>query len=99
MEKRKKIAVAIYTATAIWCAVLLLSLRFGFLKGFFYDTMYAHVQGIDFFPVAKSFRNLLAGRSIFDTFGAPMYGPYATWFLYHPAASILLGLWFGAMAP
>ncbi len=99
MEKRKKIAVAIYTATAIWCAFLLLSLRFGFLKGFFYDTMYAHVQGIDFFPVAKSFRNLLAGRSIFDTFGAPMYGPYATWFLYHPASSILLGLWFGAMAP
>jgi hypothetical protein len=53
-------------------------------------------QGIDFFCVPKAYANLLAGRSAFDTWGAPAYGPHATWFVLHPAVAVWVGgyLWF-----
>ena len=74
--------------------IMLGSLHFGWLNMFFFDAEHAHVQGIDFFAVPKSFLNLLEGRSVFDTWGGTAYGPYSTWYLAHPAFSVFVASWF-----
>ena len=86
---RAQAAKLLWIGTALWLLVLLMSLHTGWLSGFFFDST-AHVQGIDFFPVERAFLNFVAGRSQYDTF-AVVYGPYATWFLYHPALALVLG--------
>ncbi len=87
---RAQAAKLLWIVTALWLIVMLTSLRAGWLSGFFFDSTHAHVQGIDFFPVERAFLNFVAGRSQYDTF-AIVYGPYATWFLYHPALALIVG--------
>ncbi|MGB3946842.1 MAG: glycosyltransferase 87 family protein [Bacteroidia bacterium] len=79
--------------------VMLLSLHFGWLNKFSFDSEYASVQGIDYFAVPKSFLNLMEGRSIFDTWGGTPYGPRATWYLAHPAFSVFVASWFSFFPP
>jgi hypothetical protein len=79
--------------------VMLLSLHFGWLNKFSFDSEYANVQGIDYFAVPKSFLNLMEGRSIFDTWGGTPYGPRATWYLAHPAFSVFVASWFSFFSP
>lgn len=74
--------------------VILAALYFGWLRPFFFGAEHATVQGIDFFAVPKSYLNLLEGRSAFDTWGGKAYGPYATWYLAHPAFSVFVASWF-----
>ncbi len=78
---------------------MLLSLHFGWLHYFFFDAEHATVQGIDYFAVPKSFLNLLEKRSAFDTWGGTPYGPYATWYLAHPAFSVFVASWFSFFTP
>lgn len=87
---RKTVAALVWSATAVWIVVLLASLRYGLLDRFFFDSSHAHVQGIDFFPVVRAFLSVLHGHSAYDTFSVN-YGPYATWFLYHPLLAVALG--------
>jgi len=87
---RKTAAAIVWVATAAWVAVLLASLRYGLLDRFFFDSSHAHVQGIDFFPEVRAFLSVLHGHSAYDTFSVN-YGPYATWFLYHPLLALALG--------
>lgn len=75
------------------------SLHFGWLNRFFFDAEHAHVQGIDFFAVPKSFLNLLENHSAFDTWGGTPYGPYSTWYLAHPAFSVFVASWFSFFSP
>jgi hypothetical protein len=75
------------------------SLYFGWLNSFFYGAEHAHVQGIDYFAVPKSYLNLLEGRSVFDTWGGAPYGPYSTWYLAHPAFSVFVASWFAFFEP
>ena len=75
------------------------SLHWGWLHSFFFDAEHANVQGIDYFAVPKSFLNLTEGRSAFDTWGGTPYGPYATWYLAHPAFSIFVAFWFSFFTP
>jgi hypothetical protein len=84
---------------AVCVLIMLGSLHFGWLKIFFFGAEHAQVQGIDYFAVPKSYLNLLEGRSAFDTWGGTMYGPYATWYLAHPAFSIFVASWFSFFAP
>jgi hypothetical protein len=93
-----RLASFVWAFTALWAAFLLLSLHFGWLDAFFFDASNAHVQGIDFFPVERGWLNLLAGRSIFDTFHSG-YGPYATWLVYHPALVVVIGPLLMAFSP
>ena len=86
-------------ATAVVVLVMLLSLHFGWLNKFSFDSEYANVQGIDYFAVPKSFLNLMEGRSIFDTWGGTPYGPRATWYLAHPAFSVFVASWFSFFSP
>jgi hypothetical protein len=51
---------------------MLLSLHFGWLNAFFFDTEHADVQGIDYFSAPKSYLNLLEKRSMFDTWGGAL---------------------------
>ena len=95
---RTRAAKLIWIITALWLFVLLASLKTGWLGCFFFDSSHAHVQGIDFFPVERAFLNLASGHSEYDTF-AINYGPYATWFLYHPALALVIGPLFAAFAP
>jgi len=95
---RTRAAKLIWIITALWLFVFLASLKTGWLGCFFFDSGHAHVQGIDFFPVERAFLNLASGHSEFDTF-AINYGPYATWFLYHPALALVIGPLFAAFAP
>lgn len=84
----------------IGCVLLMLgSLYWGWLDPFFFGAEHAHVQGIDYFAVPKSYLNLLEGRSVFDTWGGQMYGPYATWYLAHPAFSVFVASWFSFFPP
>ena len=87
---RERWAKVVWLVTLLWLAVMLASLRTGWLDAFFFDTSHAHVQGIDFFPVERAWLNLTDGRSEFDTFHSG-YGPYATWLVYHPALAVVLG--------
>ena len=98
MMTRASAAKIVWAITALWMMVMLLSLKYGWLGGFFFDSRHARVQGIDFFPIERAFLNLSAGRSEFDTF-AISYGPYATWFLYHPALALVIGPLLAAFAP
>ncbi len=77
--------------TAALVLVQLLSLRLPLLRGFFYDTLQADVQGIDYFSLPKAWLNLQAGRSLYGTFDPPAYGPHFTWYLAHPVLAIALG--------
>jgi hypothetical protein len=79
--------------------MMLGSLYFGWLDSFFYGSQHAHVQGIDYFAVPKSYLNLLEGKSLFDTWGGVQYGPYATWYLAHPAFSVFVASWFSYFSP
>ena len=79
--------------------IMLLSLHYGILNMFFFGAEHANVQGIDYFAVPKSFLNLVEQRSIYDTWGGSAYGPYATWYLAHPAFSIFVASWFSFFSP
>ena len=86
--------------TGLGVLVEMLSLRLGLLNIFFYDAVHADVQGIDYFSLPRGFLNLVAGKSMYDTFGQAKYGPHATWYLAYPALVPVLGSWlskFGAM--
>ena len=85
---RQRQAQVLWGIAFVWLAVQLLSLRTGWLHLFFFDTDVGKVQGIDFFPLPRAFDGLAHDRSAFDTFHSS-YGPYATWFLYHPAIAFL----------
>ena len=87
---RDRWAKVVLSITLLWLMVMLVSLRTGWLNGLFFDGSHAHVQGVDFFPVARAWLNLAAGHSEYDTFQSG-YGPYATWLVYHPALALLLG--------
>lgn len=84
--------------TVVWIAVCIISLRTGWLNSFFYDTHSAHIQAIDFFPVERAWLNFMDGRSQYDTFHSS-YGPYATWYLYHPALALVIGPLLMAFSP
>lgn len=86
-------------ATVAVVVIMLLSLHFGWLNRFSFDSEHANVQGIDYFAVPKSFLNLLEGKSIFDTWGGTPYGPRATWYLAHPAFSLFVASWFSFFTP
>jgi hypothetical protein len=79
--------------------LMLGSLHWGWLNTFFFGAEHAQVQGIDYFAVPRSYLNLLEGRSIFDTWGGAQYGPYATWYLAHPAFSVFVASWFSFFSP
>lgn len=85
--------------TIVWCVFMLLSLKTGWLNIFFYDSDNLHVQGIDYFALPKTFLNLKEGISMFDTWGGAPYGPYATWYLGHPAFGLFVCSWFAFFAP
>lgn len=79
--------------------MMLLSLYCGWLDPFFWAAQHAHVQGIDYFALPKSFLNLLEHRSAYDTWGGRVYGPYATWYLAHPLFSVLVMPLFAFLPP
>lgn len=79
-----------WSVTVAWIAVLLCSLKAGWLNRFFYDTDHPSNPGIDFFSVERGWLNLVAHHSEFDTFHSS-YGPYATWLNYHPLLVVLVG--------
>lgn len=79
--------------------IMLGSLYYGWLNPFFFGAENAQVQGIDYFAVPKSYLNLLEGKSLFDTWGGVQYGPYATWYLAHPAFSVFVASWFSYFSP
>ncbi len=63
MIQRRNMAKIVWIVTAVWAVTILLSLHYGWLDAFFFDTSRSHVQGIDFFPVERGWLNLVAGRS------------------------------------
>jgi hypothetical protein len=74
-----------------YVTVMLVGLAVGFHEPLFFGLGERGGQGIDFFCVPKAFLNLLAGRSAFDTWAEPAYGPHATWFVLHPAVALWIG--------
>jgi len=98
MKQNQSSYLAIITISIV--AIMLLSLKLGWLNIFFYGAeINPSVQGIDYFAVPKSFLNLLEGRSIFDTWGGASYGPHSTWYLAHPAFSLFIASWFSFFSP
>src|SRR5471030_76249 len=85
--------------TIAWVMLMFVSLKYGVLDSFFYDSANVHVQGIDYFALPKSFLNLMAGLSPYNTWGGASYGPYATWYLSHPAYAVFGASWFSFFSP
>jgi hypothetical protein len=96
---RKVLIKLLSWATGLGVLIELLSLRLGLLNAFFYDTMHADVQGIDYFSLPRGFLNLAAGKSMYDSFSLGTYGSHATWYLAHPALVPLLGSWLSRFDP
>jgi hypothetical protein len=82
-----------------YVVMMLVGLGVGFHEPLFFGLGERGGQGIDFFCVPKAFLNLLDGRSAFDTWGAPAYGPYATWFVLHPAVALWIGAYLSWLPP
>lgn len=83
----------------LFVVVMGVSLSAGWLNSFFWAAEHAEVQGIDYFSLPKAYQNLMNGKSVFDTWGAPMFGPRATWYLAHPAFAVWVGGWFSDFSP
>jgi hypothetical protein len=95
---RENIEARVFTAAAIiWAAVVFLSLRFHFLDPLIPTTWHGRM-GFDFFAVPRAFINLRHGVSIYAT-RACAYGPYSTWYPYHPALALLAGSWLSLFPP
>ncbi|NLO90599.1 MAG: hypothetical protein GX410_01220 [Elusimicrobia bacterium] len=84
-------------ATVLVAALMLISLKFGFLDYFIPTTWHGRL-GYDFFSVPRAFLNLEHGHSIYNS-RLSQFGPYVTWFPFHPAAAVLLGSWLSLFAP
>ncbi len=82
---------------AVYTAVMLLSLKYRFLDIFMPGTWHGRL-GFDFFSIPRSFINLTNGTSLYFT-RACDYGPYASWFPYHPAVSVAVGSWLSLFGP
>ncbi|MFA6584218.1 MAG: hypothetical protein WCS77_07975 [Elusimicrobiaceae bacterium] len=93
----KRRALIVYLVTALYAAMMFLSLKFRFLDFLLPGTWHGRI-GFDFFSVPRSWINLLHGQSIYFTRGND-FGPYASWFPYHPAVSPLLGGWLSLFSP
>lgn len=93
----KKLAMWLPFLTTACFAVMLLSLKFDFLDEFFITTWHGRL-GFDYFSVPRAFLNLTDGISIFDT-NAGRYGPYASWYPYHPSLAVWLGFFLSRFAP
>jgi len=83
--------------TAAWVALMAVSLYTGFLNTLIPTTWHGR-EGFDFFSIPRSFINLMHGESIYFT-RACDYGPWATWYPYHPALSVLAGSWLSLFSP
>ena len=99
MESRfeQRLARALPYITAIGVAVMLASLKFGFLDTFFPTTWHGR-PAFDFFSVPRAYDNLMHGRSIYNTW-VSSYGPYATWYPYHPSLAFFVGSWTWLLPP
>jgi hypothetical protein len=82
-----------------YVGLMITGLGVGFHEPLFFGLGERGGQGIDFFCVPKAFLNLLDGRSAFDTWGAPAYGPHATWFVLHPAVAVTIGAYLSWLPP
>lgn len=75
--------------TMIVIALFLLSLKYHFLDVFVVGAWHGEI-GVDFFSIPRAFLNLQFHKSIFNT-NFLSYGPYASWYPYHPALAIFVG--------
>jgi hypothetical protein len=83
--------------TVLTVLLYLLSLKYRFLDIFVVGAHHGKI-GYDFFSIPASFTNLLDHRSIYNrTFYH--FGPYATWYPYHPAISLMFGSWLSLFKP
>src|SRR5690349_17496075 len=82
-------AMIFVTATAV--LTMIASLKWRFLDRFVAGARHGKI-GFDFFPVPRGFDNLLHGANIFMS-GASDYGPYGSWYLYHPVVAVAIGSW------
>lgn len=82
-------------------ALMLASLVWGFFDAFFFGSDGRPLQGIDFFSTPKAFLNLLDSRSMYDSWGGTPFGPprTTTWYLMHPAFTVLVGSWLSLFSP
>jgi len=78
---------------------MLVALSAGAYQPLFFGIGERGGQGIDFFSVPKAYLNLLHGQSAFDTWRGVAYGPYATWFVLHPAVALWIGGYLGWLSP
>jgi hypothetical protein len=83
----------------VYVAVMLVALSVGAYRPLFFGTGERGGQGIDFFCVPKAYLNLLHGQSAFDTWRGVTYGPYATWFVLHPAVALWIGGYLAWLSP
>ncbi len=77
--------------------LMVLSLRWRFLDMFVPGTWHGRI-GLDFFCLPRGFINLVHHKSVFNT-DFSQYGPYATWYTYHPILPIVFGSWLSLFKP
>jgi hypothetical protein len=92
-----RLCAALPYIVAVWVALIFLSLKFHFLDGFLATAWHGRM-GFDFFAVPRGFINLVHGKSIYAT-RTCQWGPYSTWYPYHPATAVLVGSWLSLFKP
>src|SRR5687767_5511044 len=96
----KRPADFLWLLVAAWVVLMLASLVWSFFDPFFFSSDGQSAQGIDFFSTPKAFRNLLEGRSMYDSWGGTRYvAQTTTWYLMHPAFTVVVASWLALFSP
>lgn len=97
-SRLRRIGAAVFLGlTILWIATMLASLRWRFLDRFTAGANHGLI-GYDFYAVPRAFINLTHGSSIYLT-DLSNYGPYATWYIYHPLLAVAVGSWLAPLPP
>ena len=88
LKLKKILPYLIFCLAVFGIATIVFSLNNGLLNSFFFGSDGKSSQGIDYFSVPKAYLNLLESRSMFDSFNGRNFGPYSTWYCFHPAFTL-----------
>jgi len=91
------LATALTFVTVAAALTMMASLKWRYLDRFVAGARHNKI-GFDFFPVPRGFINLMKGTSIFLS-EVSDYGPYGSWYLYHPFVAVAFGSWTSILPP
>ncbi|MBF0543448.1 MAG: hypothetical protein HQM08_03390 [Candidatus Riflebacteria bacterium] len=78
---------------------MILMFQFGTLDPILFGKSNLDGRGTDYFSAPIAFKNLLSGRSMYDTWNSSWAIGFRTWYLSHPAFAVFVASWFSVFPP